>query len=94
MIHLFVLLYGFPKDHHQLTESVLNPADRQNVSSAETMCDAKVTELLDKSVENQNRNQNINIKRYERSHKNEPDNKMIQIIFFRLNHTSLYLLLH
>lgn len=30
MLHLYVLLYSFPKDQHQLTESVLNPADRQN----------------------------------------------------------------
>lgn len=51
MLHLYVLLYAFTKDHHQLTESVLNAADRQNFASAERMCDAKVTELLDKSVE-------------------------------------------
>ena len=49
MMHLYVLLYSFPKDQHQLTESVLNPADRQNVASAERMCDEKVTELLDRS---------------------------------------------
>lgn len=51
MLHLYVLLYSFPKDQHQLTESVLNPADRQNFASAERMCDKKVTDLMDKSVE-------------------------------------------
>lgn len=51
MMHLYVLLYSFSKDQHQLTESVLNPADRQNIASAERMCDTKVTELLDRSVE-------------------------------------------
>lgn len=52
MMHLYVLLYKFPKDRHQLTESVLNPADRQNFSSAEKMCNERVTGLLDFSVEN------------------------------------------
>lgn len=51
MMHLYVLLYTFPKDHHQLTESVLNPTDKQNFSSAERMCDIKVTALLDFGVE-------------------------------------------
>lgn len=51
MMHLYVLLYAFSKDKHQLTESVLNPADRQNFASAQRMCDTRVTELLDRSVE-------------------------------------------
>lgn len=46
MMHLYVLLYKFSKDKHLLTESVLNPADRQNLASAERMCDGKVTDLL------------------------------------------------
>lgn len=51
MMHLYVLLYGFPKDQHQLTESVLNPADRQNFGSAERMCHTRVIEILNRSVE-------------------------------------------
>lgn len=52
MIHLYVLLYKYSKDHHQLTESVLNPADRQNFSSAERMCNQRVTTLLNADVNN------------------------------------------
>lgn len=49
--HLYVLLYKYSKDKHLLTESVLNPADRQNFSSAQKMCSEKVTELLNIGVD-------------------------------------------
>lgn len=49
--HLYVLLYKYSKDKHLLTETVLNPADRQNFSSAEKMCSAKVTDLLNVGVD-------------------------------------------
>ncbi|XP_055308274.1 uncharacterized protein LOC129572356 [Sitodiplosis mosellana] len=52
MLHVYVLLYMYSKGEHQLTESVLNPADRQNFSSAERMCNERVTALLDFGVEN------------------------------------------
>lgn len=52
MVHVYVLLYKYSKGEHQLTESVLNPADRQNFSSAERMCNGRVTALLDFGVEN------------------------------------------
>lgn len=52
MAHLYILLYKYSKDKHQLTESVLNPADRQNFLSAQRMCDDKVIELLNIGVEN------------------------------------------
>lgn len=52
MAHLYILLYKYSKDKHQLTESVLNPADRQNFLSAQRMCDSKVIELLNMGVEN------------------------------------------
>lgn len=51
MAHIYVLLYKYAKDKHQLTESVLNPADRQNFISAQRMCDTKVIELLNLGVE-------------------------------------------
>lgn len=50
--HLFTLLVMFTKDVHQLTETVLNPKDKQNFESVRRMCDAKVIDLLKKEVIN------------------------------------------
>lgn len=44
--HLQFLLDNFRKDEHQLTPSILNPVDKQNVGSAQRMCDYKVIRLL------------------------------------------------
>lgn len=44
--HLQYLLDNFRKDEHELTSSILNPVDRQNVGSALRMCDLKVIKLL------------------------------------------------
>lgn len=52
MAHIYILFYKYSKDVHQLTESVLNPADRQNFASAQRMCDSRVIELLIMGVEN------------------------------------------
>lgn len=49
--HVYVLLYKYSKDKHLLTESVLNPTDRQNFSSAQKMCSVKVTDLLTAGVD-------------------------------------------
>lgn len=49
--HLYVLLYKYSKDKHFLTESVLNPADRQNFLSAQKMCSTTVTDLLKVGVD-------------------------------------------
>lgn len=46
MQHLAYLLANFPKDRHELTETILNPVDRQNFASVKRMCDTKVTNLL------------------------------------------------
>lgn len=44
--HLQFLLNNFSKDEHQLTQSILDPVDKQNVASALRMCDSKVIGLL------------------------------------------------
>lgn len=48
--HLYYLLDNFSKDKHQLTQSILNPVDKQNFESVRRMCDEKVTRLLQSSV--------------------------------------------
>lgn len=48
--HLAVLINKFTKDKHQLTNSVLDPTDRQNYGSAVRMCDQKVIDLLKRHV--------------------------------------------
>lgn len=48
--HLQFLLDHFRKDEHQLTASILNPVDKQNVGSAMRMCDHKVITLLRKHL--------------------------------------------
>lgn len=44
--HLYELLRLFPKDKHQLTNSTLNPTDRQNYRSVLRLCHQRVTDLL------------------------------------------------
>lgn len=44
--HLYFIMDKFRKDKHELTQSVLNPADKQNFKSVERMCSVKVTNLL------------------------------------------------
>lgn len=46
------LLQHFRKDQHCLTQSTLNPVDRQNYSSAVRMCSDKVIDLLKVKVPN------------------------------------------
>lgn len=48
--HLRILLRRVPKDQHRLTDTVINPVDRQNFSSVLKMCDAKVINLLKKHI--------------------------------------------
>lgn len=48
--HLVFLLAHFPKDQHQLTETILNPKDKQNFASVQRMFDAKVLDLLKSKV--------------------------------------------
>lgn len=48
--HLEKLLIYDDKDKHGLTPSCLNPLDRQNVESAERICDQKVINLLKQKV--------------------------------------------
>lgn len=48
--HLNILLQEFGKDEHQLTASVLNPIDRQNLSSVLRMCGQKVVEMMRENV--------------------------------------------
>lgn len=49
--HLVFLLANFRKDQHELTATTLNPADRQNFSSVQRICDSKVINLLKSSVD-------------------------------------------
>lgn len=44
--HLLFLLKHLDKDEHPLTASILDPTDRQNVSSAKKICDDQVIWLL------------------------------------------------
>lgn len=44
--HLYFIMDKFKKDRHELTQSVLNPVDKQNFKSVERMCSIKVTNLL------------------------------------------------
>lgn len=50
--HLEYLQRNLSKSEHMLCATTLNPIDRQNFKSVETMCDKKVTDLLEKNVEN------------------------------------------
>lgn len=50
--HLKYIINNFTKDQHMLTDSVLNPEDRQNYSSVVRMCNEKVINLLKTSVQN------------------------------------------
>lgn len=44
--HIRYLLDNFPKDRHQLTDSILKPEDRQNFASVLRICDANVLQML------------------------------------------------
>lgn len=44
--HIYFIMDNFGKDRHGLTQSVLNPLDKQNFKSVERMCSEKVTNLL------------------------------------------------
>lgn len=44
--HMEFIMNKFRKDRHELTKSVLNPADKQNFKSVERMCSNKVIKLL------------------------------------------------
>lgn len=50
MGHLKFLVQHYGKDQHELTQSSLDPVDKQNFSSAMRMCSEKVTHLLKKSL--------------------------------------------
>lgn len=50
--HLEYLKNTVGKDKHGLTNTTLNPIDRQNFASAEKMCDSRVIRLLHERVEN------------------------------------------
>lgn len=45
--HLYYLLDNFSKDRHLLTQSALNPADRQNFDTVLQICDEKVTNIFE-----------------------------------------------
>lgn len=49
--HLQELMNRFSKDRHLLTNTTLNPNDRQNFESVLRICDRRVIELLEKEVE-------------------------------------------
>lgn len=44
--HLQFLVDHFPRDRHQLTQTILTPADRQNFGSVLRICDSKVLQML------------------------------------------------
>lgn len=48
--HLQSLRENISKDRHRLTKTILNPIDRQNVSSVRRMCDQSVIDLLKQHV--------------------------------------------
>lgn len=48
--HLEHLIKTMSKDKHQLTQTVLDPNDRQNFESVLKICDPRVTDLLEKHV--------------------------------------------
>lgn len=50
--HLQFLRQNFSKSEHMLCASTLNPVDRQNFKSVETMCAKNVTHLLRKKIKN------------------------------------------
>lgn len=49
--HLIFLLKNFPKDQHQLTQTILMPEDKQNFASVLRICDKRVRCLLQDCVE-------------------------------------------
>lgn len=49
--HLVFLLANYRKDQHELTETTLNPADRQNFTSVQRLYDDKVLSLLKYAVD-------------------------------------------
>lgn len=49
--HLHQLLLKFSKDKHQLTETTLNPIDKQNFKSVQRMCSNEVINLLRDNIE-------------------------------------------
>lgn len=49
--HLYYLLDNFSKDRHLLTQTALNPADRQNFDTVLQICSERVTDLLKLSVD-------------------------------------------
>lgn len=48
--HLSYLVENYPKDKHRLTNSVLNPIDRQNFQSVQRICDPELILLLKQHV--------------------------------------------
>lgn len=48
--HLQYIVDNIPKDQHEITQSVLNPTDRQNFESVLRICNSKVFDLLEKHV--------------------------------------------
>lgn len=50
--HLYELIRRFPKDQHELTNTVLNPHDKQNFASVNKMCSEKVISMLQNQIEN------------------------------------------
>lgn len=44
--HLQYIVDNIPKDQHEITQSVLNPTDRQNFESVLRICNSKVFHLL------------------------------------------------
>lgn len=50
--HIKYLLDNIPKDRHQITETTLNPNDRQNFSSVLRLCDSVVINQLKLTVKN------------------------------------------
>lgn len=52
MEHLYELMNRFDKDKHSLTETILNPVDKQNFDSVLKICDQRVISLLKREVRN------------------------------------------
>lgn len=50
MAHLQYIVDNVPKDLHEITQSVLDPSDRQNFDSVRRICDPRVLSLLKKYV--------------------------------------------
>lgn len=50
MAHLQYIVNNIPKDQHEITQSVLDPTDRQNFKSVQRICDSRVLTLLKKYI--------------------------------------------